>query len=64
MDVTDQLGEWYPLLKHTLEEPWMQKLGRMIFKVRDTIQPSLDNLFRAFTLCPPSKVKVVIIGQD
>lgn len=64
MEVQQQLGEWYPLLNPLFSQPWMQKLGRAIFAVRDTVQPQLDYLFRAFALCPPSKMKVVILGQD
>ena len=63
MNLQQQLGEWYPLLSHVFDTEWMQKLGRRIGACK-TVQPQLHNLFRAFSLCPPDKVKVVIIGQD
>jgi uracil-DNA glycosylase len=63
MNLQQQLGEWYPLLSHVFATEWMQKLGRRIGACK-TVQPQLHNLFRAFRLCPPDKVKVVIIGQD
>lgn len=63
MNLQQQLGEWYPLLSHVFDTDWFQKLGRRLGAAK-CIQPQLENLFRAFRLCPPSKVKVVIIGQD
>ena len=63
MNLQQQLGEWYPLLSHVFDTEWFQKLGRRLGAAK-CVQPQLENLFRAFTLCPPSKVKVVIIGQD
>lgn len=63
MSFTEQLGEWYPLLQHCFDQEWMKRLGRRLGAATE-IQPSLDRVFRAFTLCPPSKLKVVIIGQD
>lgn len=64
MDIDIMLGEWYPLLRHVFAEPWMIKLGQRLFEVRDKVTPPMGHMFRAFKLCPPSKVKVVIIGQD
>lgn len=63
MNLQQQLGEWYPLLSHVFDTDWMKKLGRRLGAAK-CIQPQMHNLFRAFSLCPPSKVKVVIIGQD
>lgn len=63
MNIEQQLGEWYPLLSHCFEEEWMKRLGRRLGAEKDIV-PSLDQVFRAFTLCPPGSVKAVIIGQD
>lgn len=63
MNLSEQLGEWYPLLGHVFDEPWMIKLGKRIGAAK-WVQPSLDNVFRAFRLCPPVNLKVVIISQD
>lgn len=63
MNIEIQLGDWYPLLRHVFDTPWMDKLGRRLGAAKN-IQPDLDKVFRAFELCPPGRVKVVIIGQD
>lgn len=63
MNLQQQLGEWYPLLSHVFDTEWMQKLGRRL-SVAENVVPAPENWFRAFKLCPPSKLKVVIIGQD
>lgn len=63
MNLQQQLGEWYPLLSHVFDTDWFQKLGRRL-GAANNIVPAQQNWFRAFRLCPPSKVKVVIIGQD
>lgn len=63
MNLQQQLGEWYPLLSHLFDTEWMQKLGRRV-GAAENVQPRLDLLFRAFQLCPPSRVQVVILGQD
>jgi uracil-DNA glycosylase len=63
MDIEKQLGEWYPLLSHVFDTEWMQKLGKRLGAAK-SVTPSIDNLFRAFSLCPPSRVRVVIVGQD
>lgn len=63
MDLQQQLGEWYPLLSHVFATEWMQKLGRRLGAAPNVV-PAKEHWFRAFQLCPPSKVKVVICLQD
>jgi uracil-DNA glycosylase len=63
MDMDEQLGDWYPLLSHVFKEPWMQKLGRRLAGAK-WLQPKLEDVFRAFRLCSPEMVKVIIWGQD
>lgn len=63
MNLQKQLGGWYPLLSPVFETDWMDKLGRRLGAAENVV-PVPENLFRAFRLCPPEKVKVVIIGQD
>jgi uracil-DNA glycosylase len=63
MDLQQQLGEWYPLLSHCFNTEWMKKLGRRLAAAENVV-PEKDNWFRAFRLCPPSQLKVIIIGQD
>jgi uracil-DNA glycosylase len=66
MNLAEKLGDWYPLLKEELALPYMYKLSADILpSIKDgTIQPHPDNIFRAFKLCPPDKVKIVVTGQD
>lgn len=55
-------AEWYSYLADTLCSPVMMELGE---KLRGkTITPSWDKVFRAYELCPPSEMKVLIVGQD
>jgi uracil-DNA glycosylase len=58
--------EWYELLKPILETEYFNKVGRNIspgkFSTRN-IFPKKDDVFRVFRLCPPSKVKVIILGR-
>jgi len=64
MDLQQQLGpEWYKLLGHLFQEEWMQKLGRRIGAVGH-LRPSLPEVFKAYQLCQPSQLKVLIMGQD
>ena len=58
-----QLGEWYSLLSHVFATEWMQKLGRRLGAAENVV-PAKEHWFRAFQLCPPSNLKVVICLQD
>ncbi len=64
IDIQRQLGTWYPAVSHLFETEWMENLGRHLGHDIDKLQPPLSKVFRAFTLTPIEKVKVVIIGQD
>jgi uracil-DNA glycosylase len=59
--------EWYSLLKPMLESDYFNKLGKEVLGSKfdsRTIYPPKEDIFKAFRLCPPSKTKVVILGQD
>lgn len=62
-----QLGkQWYDLLGEEFEKPYMEELRAFL---RDELKkfkiyPPMKDLFRAFSLTPPSELKVVILGQD
>lgn len=64
MDLQRQLGQWYPAVADLFSEPFMINIGRQLGADIDVLSPPLEKIFRAFELCPPDKVKVVIIGQD
>lgn len=60
------LPAWAELLKDEFEKPYFIELTN---KVRGeylskSVYPAPKNIFRAFDLCPPREVKVVILGQD
>ena len=58
--------EWYELLKPILETDYFTRVGKNIntgkFSTRK-VYPDKKNIFRAFRECPPSKVKVVVLGR-
>ncbi len=58
--------KWSNLLRDEFDKPYSKEL---FTKVRsaygaDEVFPSQQNLFRAFELCVPKDVRVVILGQD
>jgi len=58
--------EWSSFLQNELESDYYIKLQNFIdneYKNR-VVFPKYENIFRAFNLLSPDKVKVVIIGQD
>ncbi len=63
---TDALGSWLPLLADTMAEPYFARLAAQVDAARKAgaVYPSEENLFRAFALCPPARVRAVILGQD
>jgi uracil-DNA glycosylase len=63
-NLKQQLGTWYPVVSHLFDTEWMKNLGRHLGQDIDKLSPPLHTIFRAFTLTPIEKVKVVIIGQD
>lgn len=60
--------EWKSLLKDEFEKPYFHELIAFVkneyAQNPDRIFPAGSEIFRAFDLCPPSKVKVIILGQD
>lgn len=58
--------EWASVLWQEFAKQYMISLSRFIRKEAETytIQPSLNNIFRAYRECPFSNTKIVMIGQD
>ena len=59
--------EWLQLLSQEFDKEYMNKIRNILIncanqKIR--VCPHPKNIFRALNLTPPSKVKVIIIGQD
>lgn len=57
---------WRELLQPEFDKPYFERLTAAVREQYSTRQifPRAANIFRAFDLCPPESVKVVIIGQD
>lgn len=60
------LGAWRTYLRDELEQPYFQTLCAQLDALyqEKTIYPPCDQLFSAFALTPPERVRVVILGQD
>lgn len=63
---TSALKPWLPLLGGELEKPYFADLTRRVDAARaaGTVFPPEGEVFRAFSLTPPERVRVVILGQD
>lgn len=59
-------NSWKNILKNEFEKEYFKKLADFVRKeyINSKIYPPPKDLFRAFSLCPFSKVKVIILGQD
>ena len=58
---------WHPYLAQEWDKEYFQKLNQFLSKEYNSqknIFPEKNNIFKALELCPPDKVKVVILGQD
>ena len=59
--------EWLELLNQEFHKEYMKRLRGVLVSCANqkiSICPHPKNIFRALNLTPPSKVKVIIIGQD
>lgn len=58
--------EWFKLLDKEFDKEYFIKLADFVKKNREYLKvyPEKDLVFNAFKLCQPSKIKVVLIGQD
>ena len=64
MYLEKQLGEWFGVINPMLQCRTGMNVGRALFRDKDILRPALKDLFRAFELCSPRNVKVVLCGQD
>lgn len=57
---------WFKILGAEFEKPYMASLRSFLLteKEKGQICPSGDRIFKAFSLTPFDKVKVVLLGQD
>jgi uracil-DNA glycosylase len=58
--------EWYEAIGEEFDKPYMAELQEKvnIDRTRKIVYPPPKDVFRAFRLTQPSKVKVVMLGQD
>ena len=67
VNVKDALGEWFPIMKDLFKKPYFEEIGNTIVSATNqgfVVYPAAQDIFRAFKLCPPNKVRVIILGQD
>ena len=59
-------GQWLSKLQGEFQKPYYKKLYETVREEykHHTIFPPKEKLFRAYSLCPYEKLKVVILGQD
>ncbi len=63
---TEKLGGWAALVEQELTAPYFKALSGRVDAAyaAGEVYPAREDLFRAFSLCPPEKTRVVILGQD
>lgn len=63
---TSGLNAWLPLLGGELKQPYFAALVNQVDHARasHSVFPPEEEVFRAFSLTPPEKVRAVIFGQD
>lgn len=59
-------NDWDTVLEHEFQKPYYQQLREFLNKEysKETVYPTIDNLWTAFKMTPFKNVKVVILGQD
>lgn len=65
MDISG-LGAWTPLVQDELKKPYFQTLAARVDEADacGAVYPPARERFAAFSLTPPERVRVVILGQD
>mgnify|MGYP002345245095 FL=1 len=60
-------AQWKELLQVEFDKPYFEKLVADLKVIKDNgsiVYPKGSQIFNAFELTPPDKVKAIIIGQD
>lgn len=62
----EELGRWAPLVLPRFSASAFQALSEQVERAYalSTVYPPREQLFAAFSMTPPEKVRVVILGQD
>jgi uracil-DNA glycosylase len=61
--IENQLGEWKPILKEEFNKPYMRYISLQLDRA-ENLCPSVENIFKAYELTAPNKVKVVMLGLE
>lgn len=68
MDWSKQIGKWYeiPEIRDFVSTPYMRRVLSYLSDhyQKVIIHPNKQDVFKCFKKCDPSKLKVVILGQD
>ena len=67
MTLQERVGEWYNTpLRYEFDKPYMKKLHAYVRseRMKHTVYPPTNQVFRALRETPLQNVKVVILGQD
>jgi uracil-DNA glycosylase len=56
--------EWQNILSHEFKETYWKNLITKLNDDKREILPKIKDVFKAFELCKPNDIKVVILGQD
>ena len=60
MTIQEYFGDWSKVVDLAEADRILRKLSAS----KNIICPKLKDIFKAFTLCPFSNLRVVLIGQD
>jgi uracil-DNA glycosylase len=61
----ENLGpEWFKVLSSELDSDWFKSIEQRAAALGEKIRPAAKDVFTAYRSTPPSKVRVVICGQD
>lgn len=62
MSIKDYFGDWMKVI----DQEELERVTRIIGSIYNThpICPDINDIFRAFKLCPYNNLKVVMLGQD
>lgn len=59
----EKLNQWLPILNQEFQKDYLIQIGKKVGQVKN-LCPDLENIFKAYELTQPDKVKVVILGLD
>jgi uracil-DNA glycosylase len=62
----ETLGRWAPYLEQETRKPYFETLSRLVLAAEEKgpVYPPEGEVYAAFRLTPPERVRAVILGQD